>query len=256
MPVDYRTDPPTWNFTDPANIDAIRQVLDLAKTGLANYQKLATFSFTGMQPQGALMAMVLNGYDNIGMGGDEIALVNYPRGSSGAIMTLGNVGGGYISTNADSPEACYRWFSTISQHPELLSHIMPARLSALDNPATAATQGESAIALYREYANLASDPNTLNFPAQFGGSFESYFVHQFLNRAFDAYVLEDGDLEQALNDAQTKADDFVECYKAVPEVGEGGTEAEYQAYSDAIEQCVELVDPEMAAERQSMMNGG
>ena len=252
MPVDYRTDPPTWNFTDPANVDAIRQVLDLAKAGLADYKKLATFSYTGMQQQGALMALTLNGYDNMGSG-EGIAFVNYPRGSGGAIMTLGNVGGGYISTHADSPEACYRWFSTISEHPELLSQIMPARMSALDNPAMAAVQGEAAVAFYREYAALAADPNTTHFPAQFGGSFETYFVHQFLNRAFDAYVLEDADLEQALSDAQTKANDFVACQEAVTEVGEGGTEDEYRAYSDSIEQCVELVDPEMAAERQAMM---
>src|SRR5262249_46316975 len=33
LPIDYRTTPPTINFTDPANIAAIQQVLDLAKNG-------------------------------------------------------------------------------------------------------------------------------------------------------------------------------------------------------------------------------
>ncbi len=41
LPYDYRTSPPTINFTDPATIDAIRQVLDLAKDGYIDYQKLA-----------------------------------------------------------------------------------------------------------------------------------------------------------------------------------------------------------------------
>lgn len=252
MPIDFRMNPPTWNFTDPVNVDAIRQVLDLAKSGLADYNELGTFMFGGMQKQGALMTLTLNGYDNMGTG-EGIAVVNYPRGSGGAVMSLSTVGGGYISTHADSPEACYRWFSTISEHPELLDNIMPARMSALDNPAVAAAQGEATVEFYREYVKLASDPTTINFPAQYSGAIETYFIHQFLNRAFDAYVLEDGDLEQALADAQEKADGFIGCFQSIPAVGEGSTEADYVAYSDAIEQCVELVDPEMAEERHAAM---
>ncbi len=37
LPIDYRTDPPTINFTDAATVDAIRQVLDLAKDGYIAY---------------------------------------------------------------------------------------------------------------------------------------------------------------------------------------------------------------------------
>jgi hypothetical protein len=33
LPIDYRTTPATLNFTDPATISAIQQVLDLAKNG-------------------------------------------------------------------------------------------------------------------------------------------------------------------------------------------------------------------------------
>jgi ABC-type glycerol-3-phosphate transport system substrate-binding protein len=253
MPVDYSTEQPTWNFTDPAAVDAIRQVLDLAKAELADYQELATFTFSGVPKMGALMALTLNGYDNFGGGSEDIAFVNYPRGSGGAVMALGSVGGGYISTHADAPEACYRWFSMISDHPELLNDIMPARLSAIENPATAAAQGEAAVAFYREYAALASDPSTIHFPSQYGGTFDTYFIHQFLNKAFDAYVLEDADLEQALADAQVKADGFYECFINLSEPGAEGAEEDYQAYSDGIENCIALVDPEMAEARQEAM---
>src|SRR6185369_7116430 len=43
LPLDYRTDPVTANFTDPTNVDAIRQVLDLAKNGYIKYEKLGSF---------------------------------------------------------------------------------------------------------------------------------------------------------------------------------------------------------------------
>jgi ABC-type glycerol-3-phosphate transport system substrate-binding protein len=253
-PIDYRSDPPTWNFTDPANVDAIRQVLDLARAGLIDYQKLGTFQFSGMQKQGALMAVGLGGYDSFGAD-PEAALVNYPRSSDYRILSLGGVGGGYIKIDTEHPEACYRWISTVADHPELFDNTMPARLSAIDDPATAAAQGESAVALYQTYADMALDPQTLRIPPQFGGSFGTYFIHQFLTRAFDAYVLQDADLEQALADAQAKADQFTACYAALPEPGIDATSEEYQAYSDQIEQCIMLVDPDMAAERAEAMGG-
>ena len=41
LPIDYRTTPATLNFTDPATVDAIQQVLDLAKNGYIKYSPLA-----------------------------------------------------------------------------------------------------------------------------------------------------------------------------------------------------------------------
>ena len=47
LPLDYRTNPPTINFTTPANVDAIRQVLDLAKAGYIKYDALGSIDFGG-----------------------------------------------------------------------------------------------------------------------------------------------------------------------------------------------------------------
>ncbi|MCU0514589.1 MAG: extracellular solute-binding protein, partial [Anaerolineae bacterium] len=44
LPVDYATDPPTYALTDAANVAALRQVLNLAKDGLLEYQSLERFS--------------------------------------------------------------------------------------------------------------------------------------------------------------------------------------------------------------------
>jgi ABC-type glycerol-3-phosphate transport system substrate-binding protein len=252
LPIDYRTDPITWNFTDPITVDAIRQALDLAKSGLVDYQKMGTFFFSGMQNSGALTAVTLTGGDNY-LVTDDVSFVNYPQGADFPVMSLSSVGGGYIRSDTPNREACYRWISFVASHPELLDGVMPARLSAIDDPVTVTAQGESAVALYHQYVALAADPNTVNIPNSFGGTFESYFVHQFLMRAFDAYVLEDADLDQVLADAQQKADDFMTCAENVPQVSQGATQEEFEANSNGIEACIAQVDPEMAAERAEAM---
>ena len=76
-----------------------------------------------------------------------------------------------------------------------------------------------------------------------------------MNRAFDAYVLEDADLEQALADAQQQSDDFLACAKNIPPVSDGAASEEWQANSDAMEDCLAQVAPDIAAERQEAMSG-
>jgi ABC-type glycerol-3-phosphate transport system substrate-binding protein len=252
LPIDYRTTPPTYNFTDPTTVDTIRQVLDLAKEGVVDYQELGTFFYGGMQKTGAIFATSLTGNENYQLN-DQVELVAFPSGSQFGVSTLGTVGGGYIRTDTPHIDPCYRWISFIAAHPELLVSVMPARLSAIEDPATLATQGESAVALYRDYAAQMTDPNTLNIPGNFGGSFEEYFVHQFLNRAFDAYVLEDVDLEQALGEAQRQTDEFMTCSDSITQPSADASPEEWQANSQSMENCLAQVAPEIAAERQEAM---
>ncbi|MCB9450357.1 MAG: extracellular solute-binding protein [Anaerolineaceae bacterium] len=257
LPLDFRVEPMTWDFTTPETVDAIRQVLDLAKAGLIDYQKLGTFNFGGGGVFGAapLESVSLSGWETYGS--IPIHYVNYPRGSRYPVMSLGNIGGGYISASSLNPEACYRWIAFIADHPELVPNMMPARLSALDDPALTAAQGEDAVALYREYAQLATDPQTLNVPSGFAGAtFESFFLHQFLGRAFDAYVLDDADLDAALAEAQRQADEFSACVAGVAPVTDTSTQEELEANGEAIENCLKQVAPEIAAEREAMMPGG
>lgn len=253
LPIDVRTDPPTYQFTDPDTVAVIRQVLDLAKNSeLVDYQELGTFFYSGMPKNGALFATSLTGDDNYQIT-DETAYVSYPQGTQFGITSVGSVGGAYIATDTPHIDACYRWISFVASHPELLVKVMPARLSAIDDPATVAAQGENAVALYQDFVALSTDPNTLNIPSGFGTSFENYFVHQFLMRAFDAYVLEDGDLEQALATAQEQAEGFMACYGSLPVPDEGASNEEWQANAEAVEDCVAQVAPDIAAERQEAM---
>jgi ABC-type glycerol-3-phosphate transport system substrate-binding protein len=47
LPVDFSTNPITTNLTDPANVDALRQVLDLSDQGYMDYQALGDFGGGG-----------------------------------------------------------------------------------------------------------------------------------------------------------------------------------------------------------------
>lgn len=255
LPIDYRTSPPTVNFTAPATVDAMRQVLDLAKAGAIHYLKLGTFSYMEMSGPGAISATQLNGYVNFIQ---EFSAVNFPQGNNVQTMGLGDVGGMYISQHAQNPDACYRWMATVAAHPELLPGVMPANMSAINDPALLAAQGENAVAMYQEFARLLSAPNTIIFHSGFGGglySYEMLYINQWLNRAFDSYVLDGGDLEAALTDAQSKVKDFAACTAKLPDLSENMSEADTGTYYTGVFDCVKLVDPAMAAEQENLSQG-
>src|SRR5579859_4512934 len=67
LPIDFRTNPPTVNFTDPKTVDAIKQVLDLAKNGYIQYSALGNiagggFNFGGGIPNADILTQQLNAF--------------------------------------------------------------------------------------------------------------------------------------------------------------------------------------------------
>lgn len=225
LPVDYRTSPATLNFTDPAAIDAIRQVLDLAKAGYIDYQELAggggfrmvTISASTADPE-AITSDSLGGFRRI-IGGrsaqeDPSRLVTYPTGIfNGASFSIGT---GYISVNAENPEACYRWLSYVAEHIDVFS-MMPARISQINDPVLQVSFGNNAD-FYRAYSSVLATPNTVVFPSANAGfnSIGDFITQYWLNRAFDNYVLRGGDLETDLADAQRFATEFQQCVAQLP----------------------------------------
>jgi ABC-type glycerol-3-phosphate transport system substrate-binding protein len=258
LPLDYRTNPPTPNFKDPKNIEAIRQVLDLAKQGYFNYQELGgnrfviTIGNDTVQP--AVYSARINGL-GFGRRGPQAGdtqdtgyqLTTYPTGTSFSAASY-DIGTAYINSSSQNPEACYRWISYLGQHPDMFSG-MPARMSQINDSNIAAAQGADATAFYKQMATAISDPNTVIFPSVFGGgnNSPSNFLLQFwLNRAFDNYVLKDGNLENDLNDAQTYAKDFLECTAAIPpyDAASGQNQQEYnRQYTD----CATKADPTLSS---------
>ncbi|MEP6986676.1 MAG: extracellular solute-binding protein, partial [Chloroflexota bacterium] len=152
VPYDYRTTPPTLNFTDPTNVDAIRQVLDLAKAGYIGYQALVGRGAFNVGTESPITDDVLttdswrlqNRSNPDGKGASR--LVNYPHGSQYTPVAY-VVGGAYILSHAQNPDACYSLISQLAKRPDLLN-AMPARLSQINDPTITASQGEDVTALY------------------------------------------------------------------------------------------------------------
>lgn len=222
LPLDYRADPPMTNLTDPATVEAIRQVLDLAKDGYIKYDALSNVGAVfriGKAPSAPLIGAAFGGL-RVVVGGsgkpDPYKSVLYPRGSTYNPLSY-SIGTAYISAKAQNPDACYRWISQIARHPELFS-AMPARRSLINDPTVAAAQGADVTAVYNQIDTLLNDPNTIAFPSMFQGgqSQAGFLIEHWLFEAFDAYVLNNGDLESSLKQAAAYIEGFQGCIAQIP----------------------------------------
>jgi ABC-type glycerol-3-phosphate transport system substrate-binding protein len=271
LPLDYRTNPPTINYTDPATVDAIRRVLDLAKNGTMDYSQLAstgggmsfsirddnqtplyTESLMGLGGLGGGVVVMAQSSGGGGVSGGDTPktpeetnpMVLFPQGSTYSAVSY-DMSAAYISANSAHTEACYRFISALAQRPDLITG-MPARRSLINNPDIAAAQGDDSVAFYQAMDTLMQQPNTVVIPS--GMSFDAsaignILVSFWLNRAFDRYVKEDADLDQELADAETFTLEFQSCTAAIapfdPSVDE------FQTYAQQYLTCATEVDPSM-----------
>jgi ABC-type glycerol-3-phosphate transport system substrate-binding protein len=222
LPIDYRTDPPTVNLTAPANIDAIRQVLDLAKNDYIKYETIGNVGAVLMMrnddsaPAPITSAGVggmrfIRGEEN---GQDPYQSVLYPSGTTYRPMSYG-LGTAYISAKSQNPDACYRLISQIAHHPELFS-AMPARRSII-NGSTSALSKEN-VALYNQIDTLLKDKNTITFPSMFQGgqSQAGFLIEHWVFEVFDNYVQKGANLESGLTQAEQYIKGFQECIAQLP----------------------------------------
>ncbi len=267
LPIDYRTDPPTFSFSDPLNADAVRQTLDLAKNGLIEYQAVGgggggrIFALAGIGADAdadenpmAVSTYSLNGLNDfiVRRGGpgqnaenqnadDGYQLTTYPTGTQYAPVSY-DIGTAYISANAENPDACYRWISEVSRQPSLFS-TMPARRSLINDPSLTASEDPDTIVFYNQFAALLSQGNAINFPAGFGGGPINNMVTRWLNRAFDRYVNEDADLDAELLEAQTFTQEFMACTSGLPPIDNAASQADRREAFQAYNECASAVDP-------------
>ncbi|MBN1287208.1 MAG: extracellular solute-binding protein [Anaerolineae bacterium] len=263
VPIDYRTTPPTVAFTDPANVDAIRQALDLARDDYIDYSSLG-----GLGSGEAIMLQFgdsqqvsdddaiypdsldifgfnlgdLSGFGIGGGAGEGDRRTTYPRGNQ-YLPASYTISTAYISANAENPQACYRWLSFFAQRPELFTG-MPVHRSMLDDPALVTAQGEAQVAFYREYDAYLLAPNTIVFPT-YGpsiGGVGNFFIQQWLFRAFDNYVIKDMDLETELAEAELFANAYQECEAQIPPYDPLVNESVGEYLSQFLD-CATLIDP-------------
>jgi ABC-type glycerol-3-phosphate transport system substrate-binding protein len=251
LPLDFRTDPVTINFTDPTTVEAIRQVLDLAKEDLMEYQQLGGNRGFAIRIDEENTVPI---YSDSVTGGriarfggpaaadteSPYALTAFPSGTYAA--TAYEIGAGYISATSQNADACYRLFKFLSQHPELFDG-MPALRSQFSNATLLASTGQNAVDFYTQYDELMQNPDVVIIPSAFSGGAATSgmnIIRRWLDQAFDEYVLNDADLLAALTDAQTKAQTFQTCVQELPPYDATNP----QVYQTGLSECATAVDPD------------
>ncbi|MCC7450273.1 MAG: hypothetical protein IT324_22840 [Anaerolineae bacterium] len=249
LPIDYRTNPVTINFTDPATVDAIRQVLDLAKQGYIKYDALSNFAFDNRIDRTAdVYTDNLNSFNARQRTADPSKAdpykpTSYPKGKFTGVSY--NIGTMYVSAKSQNPEACYRWISELSRHPDLFS-AMPARRSLISDPAVVASQGQDVTALYNQIDELMKDTNVVAFPSvggAGGAGITGFLMQHWLYQAFDSYVLKEGDLDSALKEAEGYAKGFQDCVANIPPF-DPSTQNQ-RNYNQQFAECARKVDPNL-----------
>jgi hypothetical protein len=188
-------------------------------------------------------------WDEVGTEMNPSIPVTFPQGSD-LIPLSYNVGAAYITSQTPYPDACYRWLSTIEQHLELFND-MPARRSMASSDAMIAAQSQTASDLYVGLFEQFDSPNAVFIPAGVGGvdtSAGAFIAEIWFNKALDAYVLEDADLDTALTDAQTHIDEYAECIADFPpyDVSLGYEDGQYEDYFKQFTDCATSIDPSLA----------
>ncbi|MHB8751861.1 MAG: ABC transporter substrate-binding protein [Aggregatilineales bacterium] len=103
LPIDYRTTPPTINFTSPETVTAIQEVLDLVKQGYMQYAPLGSFASPdnapGLTTGATLYADTLNVNTFPAGSSTPYKPTLYPSGSKYTAVSY-SIGSAYISAKA------------------------------------------------------------------------------------------------------------------------------------------------------------
>ncbi len=251
VPFDTRTDPPTVNFTDPNTVNAMQQVLELARVDLLDY------ATGGGGPGGGgggnanadvpTYSNILNAF--VGGGGpggsgnaqaNDDGLVTFPRGNQFNAVTF-NLGTLYISATAEQPEACYRFFQYLMDSPDLFQS-MPVRLSQINSPAFATARGTESVVFFQSLADLMSQPSTLLFPTNINTG--NFGMTNWLFNLFERYLNDEVvDFEADLQDAEQITRAYLDCINAIPT--DNLTQGRFGEFFQQVQACQAAVDPNL-----------
>ncbi len=242
--IDDSADPPTLTLNDPATVEALRwyarlttehqakpvfltdlaQVTDIAGMFLEQ-EALVSEGRAGMWTQLGPMAMV-----DLGGGRDQLntGVAPLPAGSEG-ISGGGTTTGYYISAQTDARQACWQWLTYLTEQPNLAQGL-PARRSVAESAAYRQRVGTERVAVYQ--ASAASVAAASSFDVFVGETWLAGGI-VWLGRAYSQIVEEGVDVQEALNAAQTMADDYRACVVAQDAFGD----------QDAWMDCMQEVDP-------------
>jgi len=261
LPVDYRTEPPTYNLTDPATVAALEQAVGFARQGLiqySGYMNRDPGGFFNPSPDNVTMVMTtlqdgLYTRMSQDMPDSPLEIVALPGGTYQPVAyQLGMI---YINPESPHIEACYDWMRTVSQRPELFGGL-PADRTLLDDPAYIAQQGEDVITFYQSLVDRLTTPNRVQLPGLTGSVPSStpgaWLEPHFLFHALDQAITEDADLVPLLNQADANLTQYRTCIDGIEilSVEEIRTRLEddpdfSQAYSRQFVDCAVNILPEL-----------
>ena len=253
VPLDFRTDPPTIDFTSERSVGAIRQVLDLQKDGYVLYNAHTLHSDSALFAHSVetplhiqFMNPIYNFQATLGGGVDmsegRYGMVLFPQGLEYSAIDY-DLGAGYITTTTQHINACYEFIKFVSERPDVYRSI-PARTSVLNGAVMRQLESAETLALYNSVHDRMRQPNVIEFP--FAGSYDSVvyvrgFASLWLLRAMSHYLLEDANLEAELLAAEEFTRAYLECI--APIAPYDPTTQSSEMYINLYRACFRAVDP-------------
>ena len=253
VPIDFRTEPPTIDFTSERSVNAIREVLDLQKDGYVLYNHYTLHSEEALFETSEDTPLhiqffnpIHNNWATMGSGVDmqtgNFGTVLFPQGSDYSSIDY-DLGAAYITPETNHVNACYEFIKFVSERPDVYEGV-PARASVISGDIVQQLESAETIAFYNSVHQLMAQPNLVEFP--FGGTYDSVvyakgFVSVWMLRAMTRYVFEDADLEAELLEAEAFTLAYLDCTAAIPDYDP--TLQESESYVELYRNCFRTIDP-------------
>ena len=250
--IDESVDPPTLNFADPDTIAALHWYTNLT----TEYKVKPVFDMTAFGPNSNpyedRQAMVehdraaiwkgdqygiMIAYDENGqpIGDDQdtshIGYVPYPVGPGGS-AGFESVNGYYISAQTEVRQAAWEWLKYLTAQESLSQFGLPARISAAESEEFAQLVGaEKADVMISSVKNsTAASGGDLYMQ---GSDWLGPALGISLQEAYDNIIAEEATVEEALQTAQEKTDNYRQCIIQNDLVGSN----DYQEFEACLEEA-------------------
>ena len=219
--IDESTDPPAVHFDDPSTAKALGWYVELATVHdlrpifVTDLAELAE----GSSSEGEREEMIEDGrvamWVSSGVGsamahdrdGLRVGVVPFPIGSGGA-GGYRSPKGYFISAQAEAPQVCWEWITFLTGQPEAAQGL-PARRPVAESEAYWQQVGEERAVAYRASVAGLERPFQLSSEAAWLRGV-TYWLFQAYGRVLEGRV----SVEEALRDAQRKADEYRICVVA------------------------------------------
>ena len=247
LPLDYRTTPPTPQFTTPQTVTALQAISNLVLQNALDYSPLFTLDVIRRTANTATSAPIQ--IEQVGLGGRRLLperfnagegyiVAPYPTNPDGPAVVSYSTISGTINASTDYANACYQLLRELGNRPDVFLS-PPARLDLVDDPAFL----ESDVVVLAEYITAfeakisATDTPAVVVPPFYEDA--NFWPNQWFNRAFDQ-IIGGSTPANALTVAQSHTEAYYICMEPVLNASTLPADELQQAVSA----CAQAVDPD------------